>query len=119
MTGRAGAPEAADAGTTAWRQVASRLRAADADHGDWYAVAGEMVATVRALEDVAAAVIGQVICYGHDHELRDDEGRDPHERLADVVRGLRRFAEQLCDSEFDLHQAWSASGHIAVEDGAP
>lgn len=120
MTGRGevSASQVAESGAEAWRRVVVLQRAAEPDHGDWYGLAGEMVATVRALEDLAAVVIAQVIGYGHDHVLRDDEGQDPHERLADVVRGMRRFAEQLCDAEFDLHQAWSASGHIAVEDGA-
>jgi hypothetical protein len=115
MRGRSAA-ELAEAGTHAWREAAGAQRSAVADHGEFYALAAELVATLRALESLADVLAGQVARYGQGRVLRDDEGAQPAARLASAVADLARVRELLAGAERAANRFWSGIGHVAVEE---
>ncbi len=112
-------PEAvvsAERGTQAWRRVVRVQIAAAPDHGDFYSLGGELVATLRALEALAGVLDRQVAGYGQGRVLRDDEGRDPSRRLALAAAHLGDAGEALGRGARSANRFWSAIGHIAVEE---
>ncbi len=114
-----GAPDqvaVAERGTQAWQWVVQAQMAAAPDHGDFYALAGELVATLRALEALAGVLGRQVADYGQGRVLRDDEGRDPGRRLVESVAHLTELGQALGRAERSANRFWSAVGHIAVEE---
>jgi hypothetical protein len=115
MGGRT-ALEAAEAGALAWCQVASAQRSSAADHGEFYALACELVATLRALESLADVLARQVATYGQGRILRDDEGEQPAARLASAVADLARVRDLLASAGRSANRFWSEIGHVAVEE---
>lgn len=101
-----------------WRRAALGQQQAAPDHGEFYALAGELVATVRALDAMAAVLSHQVARYGQGRTLRDDQGLAPGARLVDAVVVLGWVRKSLSQAEDGANRFWSAIGHIAVEDGA-
>jgi hypothetical protein len=110
------AGELAEAGTQAWRDAVAVQRTAASDHGEFYALAGEMVATLGALEALADVLIRRVATYEQGRVLRDDEGAQPAARLASAVADLTRVRELLAGAERSANRFWSEIGHIAVEE---
>lgn len=115
MTGRAA--EAAERGARAWRAVVHEQLGAEPDHGEFYAIAGELVDTLRSLESLAGVLSRQVGAYGEGRLLRDDEGQDLGWRLGSALEALATARECLIGAERRVNRFWSAVGHIAVEDG--
>jgi hypothetical protein len=101
-----------------WRRAALGQREAAPDHAEFYALAGELAATLRALEELTAVLARQVAGYGRGRVLRDDEGLAPGARLADAVVLLGCVRKSLSQADDAANKFWSAIGHIAVEDGA-
>jgi hypothetical protein len=87
-------------------------------HEDFYALAGELVDTLRSLESLAGVLARQVAGYGEGRVLRDDEGRDPAVRLVDAAWQARELLAELIAAEWTANRFWSEIGHVAVEDGA-
>jgi hypothetical protein len=87
------AVRSAEAAATAWAETVEHQQQAPPRHSDFYALAGEMVATLHALDDLTVVLAAQVGGYGQGRVLSDDTRTvDPAERLADAVtclRGLR------------------------------
>ncbi|MDQ2709935.1 MAG: hypothetical protein M3Z25_20940 [Actinomycetota bacterium] len=110
------ASELAEAGARAWREAACAQRSALADHGEFYGLAGELVATLRALESLADVLVRQVATYGQGRALRDDEDAQPAARLASAVADLTRVRELLSGAERAANRFWSEIGHVAVEE---
>jgi hypothetical protein len=108
----------AERATALWRLAVLGQQEAAPNHGEFYAVAGELVATLRALEALTAVLARQVAGYGRGRVLRDDEGLPPGVRLADAVVLLGYARQSLGQVEDAANEFWSAIGHIAVEDGA-
>jgi hypothetical protein len=100
-----------------WRRAVLGQQEATSDHAEFYALAGELVATVRALDALAAVLSRQVAGYGRGRTLRDDEGLPPGARLADAVVLLGWVRKSLSQAEDGASRFWSAIGHIGVEDG--
>src|SRR3954469_24467206 len=75
-----------EAGVAAWEDVVRLQRWAVADHADFYALAGLVVGTLYALEDLAGVLERQVAGYGQTQQaqgrqLYDDTPQvDPAER---------------------------------------
>jgi hypothetical protein len=117
--GRAAAIQHAIHGADAWRSVVHAQLAATSDHGDFYALAGEVVETLRCLESLAGLLTNQVASYGRGRTLRDDEaGHDPTERLA-VASSWAGHLRHCCQqAERAANQFWSEVGHIAVEESS-
>jgi hypothetical protein len=111
------AVEAAEAGAGQWRAAVVAQRSATPDHTDFYGIAGELVATLRALEALTRVLGEQVAGYGLGRVLRDDENDDPAVRLADAADELARTRALVALAERTANGFWSEIGHIAVEDG--
>lgn len=100
-----------------WRRAVLGQQVAAPDHGDFYALAGELVFTLRALEGLTSVLARQVAGYGQGRTLRDDEGLPPGARLADAVVLLGWARKSLSQAEEAANKFWSAIGCIGVEEG--
>ena len=117
-------PEAvrqADAGAQAWRAVVHAQGSATADHSDFYALAGELVNTLAAVESLARLLAGQVARYGEgqpDGQRVYDGSRtfDPGVRLHDAALDLGHLAATAAHARGDADRFWQAISHIGVED---
>src|SRR5690349_16080750 len=79
----------AETGTAAWEDAVRLQRWATPEHGDFYVLAGEVVATLAALDDLAQVLHRQVSGYGQSRRLYDDTRQvDPTARLADAALEL-------------------------------
>jgi hypothetical protein len=113
------AVDAAEAGAESWRAAVHAQRTARPEHGDFYALAGELVATLRALSSLTGLLAKQVAGYGAGRVLRDDAGADPAARLADAAALLRLARRDLDRAERAANQFWSQISHIATEEVTP
>lgn len=117
---RSPATQCARAGSDTWRQVVHAQRGATPDHGDFYALAGEMVDTLRCLDSLAGLLVGQVAGYraaprgGVGREVYDDEGGNPAHRLRAAVLALIETRDELSQAELAANRFFSAIGHIGV-----
>ena len=93
----------AEAGTGGWEDAVRLQRWATPDHADFYALAGEMVATLRALDDLARLLRRQVAGYARTQQdrgrrLYDDTRQvDPAERLQTAVIALEELRSGAVD----------------------
>src|SRR4051794_6771878 len=79
----------AEAGVSGWEDAVRLQRWATPDHADFYALAGEIVATLHALDDLARVLRRQVAGYADGRAVYDDtRQRDPRQRLAEVATDL-------------------------------
>lgn len=108
------AVQRAEAGTEAWCEAVRAQLAAAPDHADFYALAGEMVQTLRALDSLAGVVVRQVMGYGAGRAIYDDEGNNPAHRLRSAALALAEVRDGLGRAERAANQFWSAIGHIGV-----
>ena len=116
---RPAAVVAAETGADGWTEVARHQRWADADHADFYSIAGDALATVNALEDLTEILAGQVAAYGQGRAIYDDSHVvDPAVRLVDAVAQLRAAHAALRQASLAVNEFWSAIGHIGVRDTA-
>ena len=107
----------AEAAATAWKQAVEHQQDATPRHADFYALAGEMVATLYALDDLSVVLARQVGRYGEGRALYDDTRTvDPAARLAEAVACLRAVRAGLSTTTAAANAFWSAIGHIGVED---
>lgn len=112
------AVEQAERASRAWRSAVHAQASADPAHGEFYALAGELVDTLRTLESLTGVLARQVTGYGQGRVLRDDEGGSPGARLADSTVLLGCAQRSLGLAGVALNEFWSQIGHVAVEDGA-
>jgi hypothetical protein len=111
----------AERGTAGWEDAVRLQRWATPDHADFYAVAGEMVATLHALDDLARILRGQVGGYaaaqqGAGRVVYDDtRAVDPIGRLQVAVIQLEETASAVVTAADWANHFWSAIGHIGVE----
>ena len=114
------AVQRARAGADTWRHVVHAQRGATPDHGDFYALAGEMVDTLRCLDSLAGVLVGQVAGYRAaprgetGREVYDDEGGKPADRLRAAVLALIETRDELSQAERAANRFFSAIGHIGV-----
>jgi hypothetical protein len=117
---RSHAIQRAESGADAWREALNAHRAANPDHSDFYALAGEMVETLRMLDAVAGVLARHVGGYHAGHgdgagrEVYDDEGANPAHRLRAAVLALAETRHGLAGAERAANRFWSAIGHIGV-----
>ena len=106
----------AEAAATAWKQAVELQQDATPRHADFYALAGEIVATFYALDDLTVLLARQVGDYGRGRALYDDTRTvDPADRLAEAVASLRAVHTALGAVTPAVHAFWNAIGHIGVE----
>jgi hypothetical protein len=114
--GPTAAVQHASAGSEYWRCAVHAQGPATPDHADWYAIAGEMVFTLRGLSSLTTVLAQQIAGYSHGRVLRDDDPTvDPAERIADSVRRAEWLRAHLDIAERSANELWSLIGHIAVE----
>ena len=114
---RPAAVVAAERAGELWTDVVRLQRWTDPDHADIYAIAGELVATLTALDDLASVLARQVSDYGKGRALYDDSRQiDPAERLAEAVKRLRSAQTAIRAAWVAANGFWSAIGHIGVEE---
>ncbi len=107
---------AAERGTAHWVAAVRRQRLATPDHGDFYALAGEAVSTLRALHDLALVLRAQIESYSEGRQLYDDTrgAVAPAERLTVATDALGMFMHALDMADRFGNEFWSAIGHIGV-----
>jgi hypothetical protein len=115
-SGRRVAVVHAEIGGDSWRSVVHAQGVATPDHGDWYAITGELIDTLRCLSTLASIFSRQVAAYGRGRVVRDDEaGHDPAERLAIASSWAAQLSYELDRTERTANRFWTEVGHIAVE----
>src|SRR5690242_7165832 len=106
----------AEWGASAWEDAVRLQRWAAADHADFYTLAGEVVRTLDALDDLARVLGRQVGGYGQGRAVYDDTREvDPRVRLTDAVAELAQLSNALFVGERAANRFWSAIGHIGVD----
>jgi hypothetical protein len=119
MTGRNDkrpAIERSEQGAQAWHDVVRHQRNSPADHADFYALAGDMVATLHALDDLAGVLRRQIVSYVGQPGLYDDTRRiDPAQRLTQAHEELTAARTALVMAAGAVNRFWSAIGHIGIE----
>jgi hypothetical protein len=115
------AVQRADAGTGGWEDAVRLQRWATPDHADFYALAGEMAATLHALDDLAQLLRTQVAGYAHTQQDRgrvvydDTRQVDPIERLQTAVIALQELHSGAGTAADWANTFWSVIGHIGTE----
>jgi hypothetical protein len=114
-----------EAGVAAWEDVVRLQRWAVADHADFYALAGLMVGTLYAFEDLTGVLERQVAGYAQTQraqglQLYDDTRQvDPAERLQVAVGALQQVHRAVESAADSANRFWTAIGHIGAEDPNP
>ena len=110
------APVRAEQGSAGWEDAVRLQRWATPDYADFYALAGEIVATLYALDDLAQVLHRQVSRYGQGRRLYDDTRQvDPGARLVEAAAELAGLRQQLQAAQAPANRFWSVIGHIGVE----
>ena len=106
----------AEGGVAGWEDAVRLQRWAIPDHADFYALAGEIVATLHALEDLAHILARQIAGYGHGRVLYDDTRHvDPAQRLLAAGSAMQALHGAVSVAAGWANEFWSAVGHIGVE----
>ncbi len=117
------AVDRAERGTSAWEDAVRLQRWATPEHGSFYGLAGEMVATLHAIDELAALLHRQVARYQRDQQQAgevvydDTREMDPAERLQVAAIALDEVRDMAASAEFWANAFWSAISHIGVEHG--
>lgn len=105
----------AESGTTGWRAAARHQLRAQPDHADFYALAGETVSTLYALDDLFRVLRRQVARYAQGRPVYDDIDEMP------AAERLLLASAEIDSTQTGLHAArvsanvfWSTIGHIGV-----
>ncbi|MGD9525318.1 hypothetical protein [Pseudonocardia sp.] len=106
----------AERGAQAWRAAEMAQRMTAPDHSDFYALAGELVDTLRAVEALAAVLAQQVAGYAAGRPVYDDSGViEPRTRLRAGVLALAELRHGVAEGERAVNAFWNAISHIGVE----
>src|SRR4051812_5783121 len=114
-----GAVARAEAGVNGWEDAVRLQRWAAPDHADFYVLAGQIVSTLQALDDLTGVLHRQVTAYGNGRTVYDDTrgAVDPQVRLTDAATELKLLAQVLATAQEPANRFWSAIGHIGVDVG--
>lgn len=113
---RSPALDRAAEGTDGWEQVVRHQRHATPDHADFYALAGEIVTTLHAFDDLAAVLAEQVATYAEGRPVYDDTRTvDPAARLAEATSLLHDTRTGVRAAAQAANRFWSAISHIGTE----
>lgn len=104
----------AEDGADAWRAAVHAQQNAVADHADFYSIAGDLAATLHALDSLAGVLGRQTCGYAEGREIYDDEGANPAHRIRSAVLALAETRHALAQAERAANRFWSAIGHIGV-----
>lgn len=98
-----------------WEEAVRIERTADPEHGTWYAIAGEMVGTLQALQSMTTLIANRLASYDEGRTVLDDEGRDPAARLDECNAQLTELEAILLSADSAANAFWSSVGHVGVE----
>lgn len=109
----------AESGSRAWRRVVHTQRTASPDHSDFYALAGEVVDTLRSLDSLTGLLIGQTAHYpataiDAGGRLYDDENANPAHRIRSAVLALAETRQALATAERATNRFWSVISHLGI-----
>jgi hypothetical protein len=106
----------ASAGTSGWEDAVRLQRWALPDHGAFYGLAGEIVSTLYALDDLVQVLHRQVAGYAHGRAVYDDTREvDPRVWLVEAAGELSRLLGQLAGAQHAASAFFSAIGHIGID----
>lgn len=105
----------AEKGAQQWRAAARVEQSAEPDHTEFYALTGELVDTLRAIEDLAGVLARQVNSYADGRRLYDDEGVDLRTRLRSAGLRLAELRQHAAAGERAANEFWSAISHIGLD----
>jgi hypothetical protein len=111
---RSPAVQHAATGAQAWRAAVHAQQATEPVHADFYALAGDLVDTLRSLDALVAVLTRQAGTYGTGREVYDDENANPAHRLRSAVLALVQVRHELSEAERSANRFFSAIGHIGV-----
>lgn len=106
------AVKAATPGTDEWRAPVRVQQSVPVDHNDMYALAGLMVETLTALDDMAAILTWRAARYATRDDLSDDAGSDPARRLRTAASQLDTVRTRLGPALAAVNAYHSTIGHI-------
>lgn len=117
---RSAATVRAEDGADAWCDVVRHQRGATADHADFYALAGDALSTLVALENLTRVLGPQVAGYAHNQSegwtvYDDSRTVNPAVRLAQAAGHLETARAALDEAGRAVNAFWSAISHIGVE----
>jgi hypothetical protein len=119
---RARAVARAVAATSAWQDAERAQRRAVVLHEDVYALAGEIVGSLYAVQGLVVVLRGQMAGYAdttrgavYDDSRYDRRPVSPQARLRDAARELAATGGALGEASTSMNAAWSAVGHIGVD----
>src|SRR3954470_17556749 len=99
------AAQRAEAGTAGWEDAVRLQRWATPDHADFYALAGELDATLRAPDDLTQVLQRQVARYGDGRRLYDDTHQgDPAGRLVEATAELHDLMQYLHAAQVPINR---------------
>jgi hypothetical protein len=104
----------AEKGATAWQAAADYQAGAAPDHAAFYALAGDLVDTLRALSAITWTLAIHTGRYDQGREVYDDENANPAHRLRAAVIALEEARRRIAQAERAANHYWSAIGHIGV-----
>lgn len=98
-------------------KAAARQQANDRDpaHEDFYAWGWALTELLDRVDAIAEVLERQIPRYGDRRILRDDQGRDPAERLVEAVSRLVETRQALGPARERIRKYHSATSHIAVD----
>lgn len=105
----------AEKGAQQWRAATVVQRSAEPDHAEFYALAGELVDTLRAIEQLAGVLMRQVNDYGAGRRLYDDQCANPRARLRAAGLRLAELRQHAAAAEQAANEFWSAISHIGLD----
>jgi myo-inositol catabolism protein IolC len=111
----------AERAADAWQAALAAQRTAVPDHAAFYALAAEVVATLRHLDGLCELLTQQVAGYAHavcedGGVLCDDEqGHDPGERIGIASSWAAQTRRLIGQAERAGNRFWSEIGHIAID----
>jgi len=105
----------AEKGAQQWRAAARVQQSAEPDHSEFYALAGELVDTLRAIEALAGVLVRQVNGYADGRRLYDDQGADPPARLRTAGLHAAELRQHAAAGERAANEFWSAISHIGLD----
>src|SRR5436305_1114076 len=97
----------AETAASAWAETVEHQQQATPRHADFYALAGEVVATLYALDDLSVVLATQVGRYGEGRLLYDDSRNvDPAARLGQAIRCLRQLRSGVGTATTAANEFW-------------
>lgn len=101
-------------GANAWHRAVHAQMSAPATHRDFYALAADLVDTLRAFDGLLGVLARQVAGYADERELYDQADADPRARMRRAGLHLAVVRQRVAEADHAVNEFWSEIGHIGV-----